>query len=492
MEFLHDWSLLRFTRHGTRRDVTPDHDAVAQMESTKTVIIGREDLDAGCCDMQGVNWDNLQVSREQAAQQRKQSYKNYRSLLGYAAPHVCLLLSKRAMLTRLKGQSTSVVNDDGNYFRFRRMDFRHLAKLSHFQLRNMMVAASRDRVFYASRCKVMQYEQNKKSLAMNLENSSVASAIDGLPAPSGILVTSLATGHDVLVAGGSYGEYALMHLRSPKGSIPHQGIVTTNRENITNHIQVCLGRSSEAPLVAFASNDMHIRTLDATTAKFIREHRYPFPINCTSQSPDRRLRVMVGDGREVVVCDAESGRIFHRLEGHTDYGFACDWQDGGHYVATGNQDMTIKIWDARKWTGAQGRAQPVITMKANMAGVRKLRFSPLGSGKPVLVAAEPADYLSIFDADTFASKQTINFFGEIAGFDFADNGKDLYAANADPDRGGIMEFERCGHQVTDYFRASSSQDHNLHGTKQLSNSWTSHNAEVQRTMLGTYIDVPIL
>ena len=57
--------------------------------------------------------------------------------------------------------------------------------------------------------------------------------------------------------------------------------------------------------------------------------------------------------------------------------------------------------------GAHAQSRPIA---AEMAGVRKLKFSPLGSGKRVLVAAEPADFVSIIDAATFSSKQTLSFF----------------------------------------------------------------------------------
>ncbi len=117
------------------------------------------------------------------------------------------------------------------------------------------------------------------------------------------------------------------------------------------------------------------------------------------------------------------------MDGHRDYGFACDWADDGWTVATGNQDMQVKIWDARKWTSSQGLAQPVATIAAEMAGVRKLKFSPLGSGRRVLLAAEPADIVSVIDAETFTSKQTLSFFGEIGGIDFTNGGCDLLVAN---------------------------------------------------------------
>lgn len=79
-----------------------------------------------------------------------------------------------------------------------------------------------------------------------------------------------------------------------------------------------------------------------------------------------------------------------------------------------------------------------------MAGARSLRFSPLGSGKRVLVAAEEADYIDIIDAQTFRRKQTIDLFGEVGGVSFANDGHDLYALCCDRVRGGVLQLERCG------------------------------------------------
>ena len=52
------------------------------------------------------------------------------------------------------------------------------------------------------------------------------------------------------------------------------------------------------------------------------------------------------------------------------------------------QDSTTRIWDVR-YLGSS-----VATLKAHMGAVRSLRFSPDGS---VLAAAEPADFVDLFD-----------------------------------------------------------------------------------------------
>lgn len=334
--------------------------------------------------------------------------------------------------------------DSENYFKFRRMDFARQVRLCHFQLRNVMACASRGHVFYAGKSKVLQW--NPSSVNNSTRQSYVA--ID-LTHPTvqpfhshtgdGMQISTLATAHDILVAGGFAGEYALINLRAHKDTKHTEGLVVTEDANaITNHVQVHTLRGSSLPVAAFSSNDSGFRILDLSTNKFISEKKYDDALNCSAISPDQRLRVCVGDTTDVLITHADTGEILQRLAGHRDYGFACDWADDGWTVATGNQDMQVKIWDARNWS------RPVASIAAEMAGVRKLKFSPVGSGKRVLVAAEPADIISVIDAQTFQTKQTLNFFGEIGGVDFANDGQDLFVAVCDNMRGGIMQFERCG------------------------------------------------
>jgi WD40 repeat protein len=323
---------------------------------------------------------------------------------------------------------------------------------------------------------------------------------------NGVQISTLTVAHDILVAGGFSGEYGIINLRAPKETKHTEGIITHHVNGITNHVQVHLPRNSSSPVAAFASNDMSIRVLDVNTNKFIAEHRYEHAINCTAVSPDRRLRVLVGDNRNVMICNVETGEILQDLEGHRDFGFACDWADDGWTVATGNQDMQVKIWDARKWKSSSGIACPVSTIAAEMAGVRKLKFSPLGSGKRVLIAAEPADFINVIDAETFSSKQTLSFFGEIGGVDFTNDGQDLIVANCDNMRGGIMEFERCNFAVEgthgldeheDYaagrYRTRREREFDWKGSDEIGRSLKPRGTENQRSrraaMLGTNMGI---
>lgn len=256
------------------------------------------------------------------------------------------------------------------------------------------------------------------------------------------LVSTLDAKCGILVAGTFNGEYCMRGVYSQDKRFA-EGQITSHSSGITNHLQVHQSRSSASPLVAFSSNDQGFRIMDAETEKFILGLQYPFPLNCSALSTDRRLRAMVGDSNSVLITSAESGEILQELTGHRDYGFACDWSDDGWTVATAAQDKGIKIWDARRWTDSHGTGTPVTTIRSEMATVRSLRFSPLGSGPPVLVAAEEADFVNIIDAQTYRGKQTFDIFGEIGGVAFTNNGQDLNVLCMDDSRGGLVQLERC-------------------------------------------------
>lgn len=335
-----------------------------------------------------------------------------------------------------------------SFFRFRRMDIRCNVHLSHFQLRNVLASTSRTNAFYTGNGVVHSFNP------VSGEGGTVMKLGD-IPASQ---VSTLAADHGVLIAGGFSGEYILRHLDScadegddDDDTACHEGIITNHVSGITNHVQIHQSRQSSSPRAAFASNDMCFRVLDINTETFLSRENFDYPLNCTALSPDRRLRVMVGDHQNVLITAAESryastGRpeIIQELGGHRDHGFACDWADDGWTVATGFQDRSVKIWDARRWTDSSGVATPICTLRTEMAGVRGLRFSPVGSGKRVLVAAEEADYINIIDAQTFASKQTFDVFGEIGGVAFSNGGQDLVALCCDRVRGGLVQLERCG------------------------------------------------
>lgn len=293
----------------------------------------------------------------------------------------------------------------------------------------MSVTAS-NTIQYAHRAKVYSITPfyNEQNCLMDLSQPSSSSNFF-----DSVKISTMKAKHGVTMIGGFGGEYAFRGESS--GFATAEGYVTKNVNGITNHIDIVQHRTSHAPQAIIASNDMHIRTLDCETNQFVQSHKYARAINCTDTSPDGRLRVIVGDSADSWVVDGETGKPLQCLSGHRDYGFACAWSPDMLHIATSNQDKTVNIWDARMWRILQ-------TIDSDVAGYRSLRFSPVGGGPRTLLMCEPADRISIVNAQTYQTRQVFDFFGEIGGADYSPDGGRIWAANMDTKFGGFMEFDR--------------------------------------------------
>ena len=260
-------------------------------------------------------------------------------------------------------------------------------------------------------------------------------------APRLLKIACMTASDGVLIAGDLHeGNYAMKSLSRTCDDADIRG--TVNESGIAagiNHIHTFLHRRSSLPHAVFCVNDCYVRVMDCNTTQWVYDRKWESPVNCSATSPDGRLRIHVSDNPWPIVSNAETGEILARLPGHKDHGFACDWSPDGITMATGHQDGIVQVWDARKMKEA------VHVLPAEMGGIRSLKFSPLGAGHPVLVMAEPIDFVSIVDARTFRSKQDIEFFGEISGISMPPDGGSLFIGNADQKRGGIYEFERTGY-----------------------------------------------
>ncbi|KAM5373863.1 hypothetical protein ACJZ2D_006825 [Fusarium nematophilum] len=388
------------------------------------------DLRGDDFDFQGMDWASMGTTRRCARKKRGATYKNYVNKEGSDkwSPHM-----------------TDVnIPPRESFLRFKKYLVRQDVYLAHFQLRSILACPSQTQAYYPGARGVNRINpvSGKTEVALN---NSVATGL-------GALISTLDANHGLLMAGTFNGEYYLKNLESEDKKTYSDGQITQSIGGITNHVQIHMPRRSSSPVAAISSNDEGFRVMDLATEKFVMQTRYRFPLNCSRISPDGRLRVMVGDDFKVIITDADTGEIQQELTGHRDYGFACDWSDDGWTVATGFQDKGVKIWDARHWCNSRGISTPLCTIRSEMAGVRNLRFSPVGSGPRVLVAAEEADYVNIINAQTFAKKQTVDIFGEIGGVAFTNDGQDLNVLVSDHHRGGLLQLERCGVGPEPFFR----------------------------------------
>lgn len=335
-------------------------------------------------------------------------------------------------------QGITPTPDTESYFAFKRYDTKHHPAVPHFQLRNLMAAPSRSSIFYADRDVVRRADCHGSSAEVAMDLTKELTDLEKFQ------ITTLAASQDVLIVGGFEGEYAMTGLTGSSSSSkkPTIGRITDRARDsktfITNHIHLAPSRTSYSPTAVISYNDHRLRVLDCATNKFTHSFGYSKAVNCSATSPNGRMRVVVGDFCDTYITNAETGQPFETLKTHTDGAFACDWADDGIHVATAAQDSTIVIWDARNWSS------PLAVLQSELSIPRCLRFSPVGGGPRVLVSAEADDYVSIINAQTFASKQVFDYFGRTAGISMTPDGGSLFLANSEAHFGGIMEFERCG------------------------------------------------
>ncbi|MCJ1464024.1 hypothetical protein MMC07_002634 [Pseudocyphellaria aurata] len=411
----------------------------ARLYAPTKLKISINDLNDRRCDFQGIDWSVVGATRQATREMRKKTYRNHTNVLPHDNPPLspsALQSLNVSMRARAKAFHTTV-----NYFRFRQMHRNFSPDQPHFQLRHTMSAGSQNSVFFANKGNVWcaNPQLNTLDCVMKFRKSGPESEVRPIER-----VSALTASDGVLVIGGYEGNYALKSLSSSVDSPPTLGTLTPQDRILgegigyTNHVSTFLDRRSGLPQAVFSNNDHYVRTLDCHSDRLIRAHNYGWAVNCTATSPDGRLRVIVGDTCSPWIVDAEKGDKIVRLTNHTDFGFACAWSPNGRHVATGNQDRIVQIWDSRAWN------QPLEVLSTELAGVRSLHFSPLGGGKPVLLMAEPADFVSVVNAQTFQSRQQFDFFGEIGGVSFTPDGSKFFVANTDGCFGGILEFDRVG------------------------------------------------
>ncbi|KAL8901809.1 MAG: hypothetical protein Q9207_005017 [Kuettlingeria erythrocarpa] len=409
------------------------------------------DIEKARCDIQGVDWSQCGSSRHDMREVRRRTYINLTKMItnspyASAVNNWTNFCSAPYMNPKGRARASAITNGQ-DFFRFNRMSLDHAISIPHFQLRHIVSASSNNAIFYPT---VVNEETGSQITCVNpdveVDNIIIDSANCGRHSESPRMqkIFTLSAKNDVLITGGLNGEYAMKSLTTPPDSPFTSGMVTNNRDqSSTNHVHTYLDRRSGLPQAVFSSNDSRTSTLDCMTNTFTSHHHHTKPVNCAATSPDTRLRLLVRDAKHPLIVDVETGRRIAKLSGHSDYGFACDWSGDGFHIATGAQDGLVHIYDLRNWKVPLRRwRNPVRTLAADLGGVRTLAFSPQGSGPPVLVMAESADFVHVVDGVGFGKKQTIDFFGEVAGLSFEPEGQRFWVGVGDPDVGGLMEFER--------------------------------------------------
>lgn len=122
------------------------------------------------------------------------------------------------------------------------------------------------------------------------------------------------------------------------------------------------------------------------------------------------------------------------MQGHSDFSFASAWHPDGYTIATGNQDKTCRVWDARNLS------KSLAVLRGNLGAIRSIHFTSDGQ---FMAMAEPADFVHIFDVRSgYKQRQEVDFFGEISGVSFSPDTESLFIGIWDNSYGSLLHYNR--------------------------------------------------
>jgi WD40 repeat protein len=248
-----------------------------------------------------------------------------------------------------------------------------------------------------------------------------------------VQISTVCVHENLAAAGGFGGELVVRNLHQE--GVACSTHITLAENGITNAIEI-FQTPAHAPRVMVSNNDQAVRILDGQTFQCVSRFMYEWAVNFSTVCPrDAGLMAVVGDDPDALLVDTrQGGRPVHKLQGHLDYSFAAAWHPDGWLLATGNQDVTTRIWDVRM------PGSSMCMLQGRMGAIRSLRFSSDGK---FLAVAEPADFVHIHDvASGFAESQEIDLFGEIAGVSFSPDARKLSIGVADMTYSSLVQFDR--------------------------------------------------
>lgn len=261
----------------------------------------------------------------------------------------------------------------------------------------------------------------------------------------GIHVSTICVRHNLLAVGGLQGDMMLQRLnpyrRVEEGDTvppcqsesPRTLCLSPRERNITNALHIARSRANGLSVWS-STNDCCARAHDGESLREECRFDFDWAVNCTDLSPSSSSLLVVGDSTSVAVVDTRSGAQYH-VDAHRDYAFGAAWSPfDENLFATGAQDATCRLWDARQL----GKG-PLAIIPAVMGAVRSIRFSPDGR---YIAFSEPEDFVHVLDATKLPESQLIDLFGEVTGCDFSPDGDKLFVGLAEFRFGGLLEYCR--------------------------------------------------
>ena len=397
-------------------------DPTLELDTTKSQV---EKLNK---DIQGIHWETTQYTRPTYRYLRNRQYVSYfneEQAVRAAAPIIDTQAHK--------------VTFSHEYYEFVRNWRSVNPTYSHFQLRNLVWAVTSNDLIYVSENRVMHWNAVTGRTTPVIDVSGLTP--EGL-APNGlgkVHLCTLCAKEGLIATGGFAGELIVCRMGWHEPFYVCSKFVATPPNNInciTNAIEIFKTPTGAVRIVC-SNNDEVVRIFDGTSCGVLQDFHPGWAVNFTASKPDEgHLLCVVGDDPQAKIYDCRTNETAAQLNGHYDYSFSAAWHPDGNVIATGNQDMTVRLWDIRKPDAS------FLLLKAHLGAVRSLRFSSNGK---FLAVAEPNDYVTIYDCSSMYSKgQMVDFFGEVAGISFSPDSEEFFIGITDLQYNSVLQLSSSG------------------------------------------------
>ncbi|KAI8973008.1 hypothetical protein BDB01DRAFT_808345 [Pilobolus umbonatus] len=372
-------------------------------------------------DCQGINWSFKRMTRQEYREIRNKDYENY-----FSCQHDSNTIK----------QSVKTVDTTEDYYSFKSAKLNEKCSIGHFQLRNLLNCTNKNNYYYVNENIVTHWSpQGQKS--QPVMDLTPANQTNNIP----VHITSLTSKYNILFAGGFQGECVWKVLDDHSIPLRYNQMMYQENIGITNYTEIIENKHGLKQCIV-SNNDSCTRYINLETTQIENTLSLAFPINCSSMSPNKNILCLVGDSTETHLVDAYNGQAITIINEHHDYSFSCCWSPDGNTFVTGNQDKTSRVYDIRN------TSQSLCVLGTHIGAVRSLHFSNDGR---YLAAAEPLDYVHIYETNYYDSCQVIDMFGDIAGVCFTPDDSGLLIANADARLGGLFEFQRVDDMIDFYY-----------------------------------------
>ena len=387
-----------FETHTPDRPTSLSRRRHLQVSSTRIVP---HDLCGGEFDCQGIPWSRFSISRSEYRAKRVREYSNYNNVNWTAK----LELQRRREID----PGVTLTNSTWNFYEtFKSVN----PTIDHFQLRHLLCSTSGVTSYYVSNS--VLYSLNKSSLVTK-------KIIPGNPQQ----LACMAVGDGMAAIGGFDSELTVRAIGKTVDLFKAK--MSAHDNSITNHVEfVDKGLS-----VLVANNDHCLTSVDLHSGTLASKFKWHSAVNHVSTNGED-LICLAGDTCDASVIDRRTdGETAIALKAHLDYVFCSSWKTPT-VCCTGSQDGTCRLWDIRK------ASMPLTTMGTLLGAVRSAKFSANGK---YLAFSEPADFVHVYETETWKECQVLDFFGNIGGIAFSPDSTKLSVAVADTMFGCITDFQ---------------------------------------------------